>query len=152
MPHGISPPHSAPRSSNCYSLLWDSSTSIPVSTATRPSYNISTLSYKLSFPFEWAPFSLYWQPPLLALLRISDIGTRRITGPTLNNIFFNKDSNIFSCIPDWPATMMQDFYCRNALLATNSTDKFSAPSGVDHQCTGVLYKLADNSRANYRLF
>ena len=80
MPHGISPPHSAPRSGNCYSLPWDPTTSLPVSTATHPSYNINTLSYKLSSPFEWAPFWVDWLPPLLALLLISDGGTRRITG------------------------------------------------------------------------
>ena len=43
--------------------------------------------------------------PLLVLLLISDGGTRHTTESTLNNIFFNKDSNIFFCIPDCLATL-----------------------------------------------
>ena len=42
MPHGISPPHSAPRSSNAYSLLWYPSKSLRISTATGRSCNIGT--------------------------------------------------------------------------------------------------------------
>ena len=123
MPHGISPPHSAHRSSNCYSLLWDSSTSLPVSTATRPSYNISTLSYK----FFLSPMEVH------AALR-----------GQLSTIFSsNKSSKTSSCIPDCPATLMQDFYGRNELLVINSTDKLSAPSGANHQHTRGPYKLSD---------
>ena len=143
MPHGISPPQSDPRSINCYSLLWYWSTSLAVSTATSPSYNISTLSYKLSSPFEWAPFSMNGLPPLLALLLISNGGTHRITRPTLTNIFFNQEPQTFSCIPDCPVTLMQDFYCRIKLLARNNTSKLSAPSGAHHQHTRVPYKLSD---------
>ena len=129
MPHGISHPHSTPRSSNFYSLLWDSSTSLPVSTDTRPSYNISTLRYKLSSPFGWAPFSLDWLPPILALL---DVGTRRIC--QLSTISLQpRAPKTSSSIPDCPTTLMQDFDYRNELLARNSTDKLSAPAGADHQ-------------------
>ena len=81
MPHGIFPPHSAPRSSNYYSLLCDFSTSLSVWTATHPSYNIRILSYKLWSPFEWAPFSFDCLQPLFTLL-IFDGGTCRSTGPT----------------------------------------------------------------------
>ena len=123
MPHGITPPQSAPRSSNCYSLLWDSSTSLPVSTATHPRDNISTLSYKLSSPFEGAPFSCDWLPPILALLLTSDGSTSGITSKLSTMFSSTKSSKTSSCLPDCPATLMQDFYCRNELSARNSTDK-----------------------------
>ena len=62
---------------------------------------------------------------------------------TLTYIFFNKNSIIFSCTPDCPATMMQEFYCRNELLARNSTDKLSAPSGASQQHTRAPDMLSD---------
>ena len=62
MPHGISPPHSAPRISNFYSLLWDSSTSLPISSDTRAVYNISTpLTEKISMVQRWLWFNYVWQ-------------------------------------------------------------------------------------------
>ena len=84
-----------------------------------------------------------WLPPLLALLLISDGGTRRTTESNLTDIFFNKNSNIFACTADCPATLTQDFYCRNELLATNRIDKFSAPSGASQRHTRGPYKLSD---------
>ena len=66
MPHGISPLHSTLRSSRCCSPLWDTSTSIPISTVTQPKYHIDILSYKLSFlpsswpPSPWANYCLFW--------------------------------------------------------------------------------------------
>ena len=91
----LSSRRSTQRSSSFRYLLWDSSRSLKVSTDTRPNNNISTLGYKLSSPFEWAPFSSDWLPPLLALLLISDGGACRITGPTLDDIFFNQELQNF---------------------------------------------------------
>ena len=65
--------------------------------------------------------------PLLALLLISDGGTSHSTGPTLDKILFNQEFQNFFCIPDCPATLMQNFYYRNELLAMNGTDQLSAP-------------------------
>ena len=67
-----------------------------------------------------------WLPSLLALLLISGIDAHRPTEPTLTtNILLSQELQDISCIPDCPATLMQNFNCRNELLARNSYDKLS---------------------------
>ena len=152
MPHGISSPHSSPRSSNFHYLLWNSSTSLPVSTDTRLSYNISTLSYKLSSPYKWAPYPwtvycLFWH------FFLSPMEVQASLPGQLSTIFSStKSYKNFSCITDCPTTLMQDFYYRNVLLARNSTDILSAPAGEDHQHKRVPDKLSENIWADYCLF
>ena len=112
MPHGISPPHSAPRSSNTYPLLWYPSTSLPISTATGNSCNIGTHCNILYVRYHNV---------------FSSIRT-----PT----FFSCRTDYPATL------MMQHFYYRNELLARNSTDRFITPTGADQAHTGVPHKLS----------
>ena len=58
-----------------------------------------------------------------------------------NKIFIsNKVDNYWV---EYPATLMQDFYCRNEVMAMNSTGKLNAPAGADQQHTRVPYKLSE---------
>ena len=54
-----------------------------------------------------------------------------------------KSSQTSSGIPDCSATLMQYLYCRNELLARNSTGKLSAPAGAGQQHARAPYKLSE---------
>ena len=127
---------------NAYSMLWDSSTSLPISTATGPSCNIGT-HRSFIMPPQNGPSHRTTTDSSSA----SSYRQRRCTAHywvhSLQCFSSIRTPTFFSCLTVYPATLKQGFYCRNELLARNSTGRLSTPTGADQEHTGVHPELSE---------